>query len=227
MSDSNTISPYAVCCFNSLDHALTNCPLISLTHLIKKYPPKQSLKVPSSSPLFVTWHKDGNLRGCIGTFASHPLNKGIPKYALIAAMEDPRFSPVQLKELKHLSVDVSLLCGFKTIYKKTENKAEDLYNWEVGVHGVEIKYKSPIGGTLCSATFLPNVAEEQGWDKETTLRYLVGKGLGSDDIYDPDILKVMQHLDKYVLELIRYESVKSSLTYDEYQSIKNDQEEES
>lgn len=51
-------------------------------------------------PLFVTWHKNGSLRGCIGTFDdSEPLGQTLMEYSLIAAVEDDRFPPISAKEL--------------------------------------------------------------------------------------------------------------------------------
>src|SRR5574343_156896 len=64
------------------------------------------------SPLFVTWTigEDKDLRGCIGTFdRSSAIGSLVPRYALISALQDTRFSPITLPEVKHLSVSVSLL----------------------------------------------------------------------------------------------------------------------
>jgi AMMECR1 domain-containing protein len=49
-----------------------------------------------SVPLFVTWKITANheLRGCIGTFSKQEIQKVLPKYALISALNDDRFDPV-------------------------------------------------------------------------------------------------------------------------------------
>ena len=53
-----------------------------------------------------------------------------------------------------LGVAVSLLTQF-------EDMAHPM-DWEVGKHGIEIDFRH--GGRKYSGTFLPEVAEEQGWD---------------------------------------------------------------
>jgi AmmeMemoRadiSam system protein A len=61
--------------------------------------------------VFVTLHKFGELRGCIGTTApTEPdLARQIIRYAIYAATEDPRFSPVEPEELADLEVSVDVL----------------------------------------------------------------------------------------------------------------------
>jgi AMME syndrome candidate gene 1 protein len=88
------------------------------------------------------------LRGCIGTFAPSQLSLILGKYALISALQDDRFDPVTLEEVKILNVGVSLLVNFQEGKKALE--------WEVGKHGIVIDatYK----GRHYSATFLPEVA---------------------------------------------------------------------
>ena len=53
-----------------------------------------------NAPLFVTWLKDGDLRGCIGTFAEDcKLGATLQRYSLIAALQDTRFPPIETSEL--------------------------------------------------------------------------------------------------------------------------------
>lgn len=63
------------------------------------------------SGVFVSLHKKGRLRGCIGTFL--PTQKSIAeeiiKNAISAATQDPRFPPVEEKELADLEVSVDIL----------------------------------------------------------------------------------------------------------------------
>jgi len=63
-------------------------------------------------PIFVTWKIKDELRGCIGTFAPAQLSTILSKYALISALEDDRFDPVSLDEVKTLNVGVSFLVKF-------------------------------------------------------------------------------------------------------------------
>ncbi len=60
---------------------------------------------------FVTIEKDGELRGCIGTYL--PTRKNIAEEiiqnAIAAATEDYRFGPISKEELPYLSYEVSIL----------------------------------------------------------------------------------------------------------------------
>ena len=61
--------------------------------------------------VFVSLKKNGNLRGCIGTFMPTQGNvaQEIIKNAISAAVDDPRFSPVNASELEDLSISVDVL----------------------------------------------------------------------------------------------------------------------
>ena len=61
--------------------------------------------------VFVSLKKNGNLRGCIGTFMPTQENiaQEIIKNAISAAVDDPRFSPVNVSELEDLSISVDVL----------------------------------------------------------------------------------------------------------------------
>ena len=74
----------------------------------------------------------------------------IGDWALKSALQDRRFSPISLNELPLLKVGISLLTDFEEI--------QDKYDWEIGKHGLWIEHQGR------SATFLPEVALEQGWD---------------------------------------------------------------
>lgn len=131
-------------------------------------------------PLFVTWNKlssssggggggeeeEYDLRGCIGTFEAQPLADGLSSYAVIAALHDDRFHPVTARELPSLQCAVTLLTGF-------EDAAGGVMDWEVGVHGIRISFTWE--GRRCGATYLPDVAREQGWTREQALVSLMRK----------------------------------------------------
>ena len=61
--------------------------------------------------VFVSLKKDGELRGCIGTF--HPTQKDIAEEilynAVAAAINDPRFSPLKEEELPDIVYSVDVL----------------------------------------------------------------------------------------------------------------------
>lgn len=59
---------------------------------------------------FVTLHKQGDLRGCIGTLEQDmPLQQAIPYFARAAAFQDPRFPPLSARELTDCTISISLL----------------------------------------------------------------------------------------------------------------------
>lgn len=78
--------------------------------------PEEMLK--NKAGVFVSIHKkDGNLRGCIGTFL--PTRKNIAQEiihnAISAAFHDPRFHPVQNEELDDLEISVDVLSKLEPI----------------------------------------------------------------------------------------------------------------
>jgi AmmeMemoRadiSam system protein B/AmmeMemoRadiSam system protein A len=117
---------------------------------------------------FVTIHKKGQLRGCIGYIEGHgPLHKTIEEMAEAAAFRDPRFSPVKEKELPELELEISVLTPLKRI--------NDVNEIQVGKHGIYMK-KGWFSGLL-----LPQVATEYGWDRQTFLEHTCQKaGLPSN-----------------------------------------------
>ena len=70
-----------------------------------------------------------------------------------SALKDSRFSPVCREELPRLIVSVSILCHFED--------AADYLDWEIGVHGIRIEFYTE-RGVKKTATYLPEVAQEQG-----------------------------------------------------------------
>ncbi|MCX7779952.1 MAG: AmmeMemoRadiSam system protein A [Negativicutes bacterium] len=61
--------------------------------------------------VFVSFKKQGELRGCIGTFApTQPsIAAEIIRNAVSAGTEDPRFWPIEADELEHLDISVDIL----------------------------------------------------------------------------------------------------------------------
>lgn len=47
--------------------------------------------------------------------------------------------------------------------------------WEIGLHGIIINFSDPYNGARLNATYLPEVAQEQGWTKLEALQSLVRK----------------------------------------------------
>lgn len=115
--------------------------------------------------VFVTLEKEGRLRGCIGDLVAHePLVDAVVSKAIAAATEDPRFPPVSVGELNSLRLHVSVLSPTRKISSPDEII--------LGKHGVIVSQG------LRKGVFLPEVAIQQGWDRDTMLRYLCAEKAG-------------------------------------------------
>ena len=72
--------------------------------------------------VFVSLHKDGRLRGCIGTMqpVQGCVAEEIIENAISASTKDPRFSPVRVDELDALEISVDVLSSPEKIRSKDE-----------------------------------------------------------------------------------------------------------
>lgn len=112
--------------------------------------------------VFVTLHKQGQLRGCIGYIEGvRPLYQAVAEMAVSASTEDPRFRPVTAPELEDIDIEITVLSPLRPIASPE--------SVVVGKHGVVIR-KAGLG-----AVFLPQVPIEQGWDRDTYLTELCRK----------------------------------------------------
>lgn len=125
-------------------------------------------KLQAPAGAFVTLEVAGELRGCIGRIeAAAPLAQVVGEMARAAATRDPRFPPLDPKELPDLEIQISVLSPFW--------KVEEWEQIQVGRDGLMIR----AGGR--SGLLLPQVAAEYGWDRETFLSHTCMKaGLPPD-----------------------------------------------
>lgn len=108
--------------------------------------------------VFVTLNRKNTreLRGCIGRpYPVIPLGEAIVLSAINAASEDPRFYPVELKELDELVIEVTVLTVPKQIMAKPRDLPDKI---KIGRDGL-IVYAGNTSGLL-----LPQVAVEHGFD---------------------------------------------------------------
>jgi AmmeMemoRadiSam system protein B/AmmeMemoRadiSam system protein A len=136
-------------------------------------PQDERLKVKQGA--FVTLRKQGNLRGCIGHIVPmEPLSDTIIDMAIASATEDPRFRRVTPDEMKDIDIEISVL----SIPRRVKS-ADEI---EMGKHGVIV------GRGMRKGVFLPQVADETGWDKVTFLQHLCADkaGLPKDAWKDKD-----------------------------------------
>ncbi|KAI5937112.1 nuclear protein AMMECR1 [Manis javanica] len=180
-----------MCCF---------CFDVLYCHLYGYQQPRTPRFTNEPYPLFVTWKigRDKRLRGCIGTFSAMNLHSGLREYTLTSALKDSRFPPMTRDELPRLFCSVSLLTNFEDVC--------DYLDWEVGVHGIRIEFINEKGSKR-TATYLPEVAKEQGWDHIQTIDSLLRKGG-----YKAPITNEFRK----TIKLTRYRSEKMTMSYAEY-----------
>ncbi len=107
---------YAVCIFECKD----KCVQLAEASLENYVKTRKKIDIPEGLPewmierkagVFVSIHKDGDLRGCIGTFLPTTENvaREIIELAVEAGLHDPRFHPVKEDELDRLVINVDVL----------------------------------------------------------------------------------------------------------------------
>jgi len=132
-------------------------------------------ELQQQSGAFVTIHNNGRLRGCIGMIESkQKLYETIIEMAIQAARNDPRFEPVDEKELREIDIELSVLSQPRRI--------NSLDEFDIENHGIILKKG------FASGVFLPQVAAETGWSKEELLENLCTQkaGLPKDAYKDPN-----------------------------------------
>jgi AmmeMemoRadiSam system protein A len=102
---------------------------------------------------FVTLTIDDDLRGCIGALEAYqPLVEDVREHAVAAALEDPRFPPVDETELNRIKLEVSRLTAPQLL--EYSSSADLLKKLRPHVDGVILK------SDYRRATFLPQVWEK-------------------------------------------------------------------
>ena len=114
---------------------------------------------------FVTIHRAGQLRGCIGNIiGTEPLYIGVRDMAIAASTQDPRFPPLSEAELADIDIEISVLTPLK--------KITELDEIILGTHGVLVRQG------FNSGVYLPQVATETGWSKEEFMNSLCAQKAG-------------------------------------------------
>lgn len=232
-SRSSSASSPSMLSSNSSNSQLASSAATSISSPV---PPTYASRVSitESFPLFVTWNtlsRSGHksLRGCIGTFEALPLPSGLTTYALTSALDDTRFSPIPAALLPTLSCSLTLLADFEP--------CNDAMDWTLGQHGLRISFTHR--NRRHGATYLPDVAVEQGWTKEETVESLMKKagwdggygashgvarrllrgsmrsGGSANDQQQPQAPKPWEEVQDF--RAIRYKGLGASATYAEWQ----------
>ena len=115
--------------------------------LLEDLPHNEALQQPAGA--FVTLHRLGRLRGCVGQLASNEALISVVAYcAMAAALEDPRFSPMTRDELAAFEIEISVLSPL------VEIRPDEI---EAGKHGLMVSRGGRRG------VLLPQVAPEHDW----------------------------------------------------------------
>ena len=122
---------------------------------------------------FVTIHKGGDLRGCIGHIEPlEPLGQVVPRCAVSAATSDPRFPPLAPDELDAIEIEISLLGPLEPI-----TGPQDIL---VGRHGLVVERGWQRG------LLLPQVATEWQWNAQQFLAHTCEKAGLPQDAWQKD-----------------------------------------
>jgi len=112
--------------------------------------------------IFVTLRMGERLRGCIGTLAPEgDLARSVPRFALRAAFEDPRFPALTAQELTECTIEISVLTAPRPL--------EDPEEIVIGRDGLILEFGGRRG------LLLPQVATEWEFDRTTFLGELSRK----------------------------------------------------
>ncbi|KZT54503.1 hypothetical protein CALCODRAFT_499694 [Calocera cornea HHB12733] len=177
------------------------------------------------------------LRGCIGNFEAQDLYEGLKEYAIIAARQDTRFNPISEKELPRLECQVSLLTDFEDAknYLDWEIGVHGIYlsfPYPLTLPPPSSLEPSPLSSNTSTpvpasersrahwwsrgnaprlrnlnATYLPEVAPEQGWTKVEAVDSAIRKA-GWDGRITEEIRRS--------IKLRRYQSRKCGVTWEEF-----------
>ena len=125
---------------------------------------------------FVTLRRGPDLRGCIGhILADQPLVEVVARMAASAALDDPRFAPVELEELPELRIEISVLSEPELLLDPDPARIRP------GQDGVLVRRAWRQG------LLLPQVATEMGWTAEQLLAGVCHKaGLEPEEWREPD-----------------------------------------
>jgi len=158
-------------------------------------------------PLFVSWENvsghGARLRGCIGSLTPRHLHGGLGEYALHSGVRDGRFTPVDVGEVPSLECKVSLLKCYEVV--------ENYLDWEIGVHGLTIEFDDDDARRKRSATYLPDIAKQEGWSKHETIDSLIRKAGFRGELTDRL---------RGSLRTTRYQSTAAKANYEEYLRVR-------
>ena len=157
-------------------HPLVSLAIHSIKHYIEKGHPlpcpdplPEAMKIQAGT--FVSIKKNRLLRGCIGTIQSKYANlaEEVIQNAIKAASEDPRFPPIEKKELDQLTISVDVLT--------TPEKIDDTSSLDVKNYGLIARHKGRQG------LLLPDLENIKSIDQQLKVCLKKG-GIKESDPYE-------------------------------------------
>ena len=149
-------------------------------HLEGRIPSKlqgSETELLQKSGAFVTLHKGGQLRGCVGQIVSDkPLYETVAEAAIAAATRDPRFHRVNLSEISELEIEISVLTPLQPF--------EHIKDLKIGVHGLYIKNGEHDG------LLLSQVATAHNWNRTQFLQQTCKKAQLPEDAWQAPETKI-------------------------------------
>lgn len=141
---------------------------------------------------FVTLHKKGNLRGCIGCIIPESsILEGVKENVINAAFKDPRFPPLTREELQEVDIEVSILTPPEPL--EYEDGPDLLHKLQPFEHGVIVKKG------MQQSTFLPQVWEQLP-RREQFLSHLCAKAGLPQEAWKQGGLQVLVYRVQYFEE---------------------------
>src|ERR1700722_1712767 len=120
---------------------------------LQEFPAEGKLQQPAGA--FVTLHRRGRLRGCVGQLPGRDALVAVVAHcARAAALGDSRFEPVGLAEVSEIEIEVSVLSALEDV---------TLAAIEAGKHGLVVS-QGRLRGVL-----LPQVASQFNWGAQRFL----------------------------------------------------------
>ena len=154
----------------------------NLTSSEEPQAPSERLRRPGAAFVTIETFRGGerSLRGCIGYVKPvKPLVETVKDVALQAALNDPRFPPLQPEELDVVTFEVSVLSDMEKAPSDRNGRREFV---KIGRDGLFIVY-GPFSGLL-----LPQVPVEYGWSVDEFLsETCVKAGLPWDCWFNPRV----------------------------------------
>ncbi len=180
-----------------------------------KPPPDTPSKLLLKGMSFVTIRKlvlgYYELRGCIGYLQPiEPLANNVINAAIAAATEDPRFNPLDIKEIGDVIFEVSVLSVPETIAAKGWDLLKEV---RIGIDGLIAEYR------MYKGLLLPEVPVEYCWDVETFLSETCLKAGMSPDCWLHDHVKFQRFKAAIFKELKPYGDIVKVNLIDEYRRL--------